>query len=282
MRRMGFLMALLLLALAPPAWGAVAVHDASAVGSVITIALAGDFSYTVTAGATVLVFGVEVGAGTAPVQTVTSATWNTTETMTQQVTAADTSGPFDRIYLFTRVSPGTGTNNVHIVVSADAGFRVFAITFDGGDTTTPVSNTATLIEGCVTQNPSLTVTSAVGEFTVSNIAAANPGLSTPTQTQIDLVNNGGNNNNYGASRAIGAATVTHGWTTTGADCTPMGAISLKAAAGGAVPERTKMGVGTKLYRPRLPHLLGAGVLGAVLRNPRLTRRALLGWGRRDP
>jgi len=46
----------------------------------------------------------------------------------------------------------------------------------------------------------------------------------------------------------------------------------------ATPERTKMGVGTKLYRPSLRDLIGAGVLGAVLRNPRLTRRRLLGMG----
>lgn len=54
----------------------------------------------------------------------------------------------------------------------------------------------------------------------------------------------------------------------------------QAAAGVTVPERTKMGVGTKLYRPRLKDVLGVALVGAVLRNPLLTRRRLLGIFRR--
>lgn len=81
--------------------------------------------------------------------------------------------------------------------------------------------------------------------------------------------------------ASGQAGIGTSHTTTVALCDNFEGGDFAAAAGGT-PERTKTGVGTKLYRPRLPHLIGLGALAGVLRNPRVTRRALLGLGRRDP
>lgn len=54
-----------------------------------------------------------------------------------------------------------------------------------------------------------------------------------------------------------------------------GAFRAAADLAGA-PERTKLGVGTKLYQPDLKELMSLGLLGVALKNPRLTRRQLLG------
>lgn len=49
-----------------------------------------------------------------------------------------------------------------------------------------------------------------------------------------------------------------------------------AADVGGPPERTKMGVGTKLYRPALPSLLLGAVMGLAVRNPAMRRRQFMG------
>ena len=108
-----------------------------------------------------------------------------------------------------------------------------------------------------------------------------------TYTQIGENENNSTGQCYNAQYKIVAATTsdTADWSKATSVNWETVLASFKEAAAGETPERTKLGVGTKLYRPSLPHLIGAGVLAGVLGNPRMTRRALLGLegrGPRDP
>lgn len=81
-----------------------------------------------------------------------------------------------------------------------------------------------------TANPSIAITSAVGNYTVVQLAAATDFPTLPTQTLIQVVSGAGADNS-GGSIGAGAASVTHGftltavaWNFTGCDIAAVGSV----------------------------------------------------------
>ncbi len=100
----------------------------------------------------------------------------------------------------------------------------------GGATSFPNFTSATNTTG----NPSLTITSAVGNATMA-VATNLSSISAPTQTQTFLDTTPSNISGAG-SRAAGAATVTHGWTSGGGAWSEAGCdIAAAGGGGGATP-----------------------------------------------
>ena len=187
-----------------------------------------------------LIVGITVSNGDGALGTVTAVTYNGVA-MTQVATTADAfaDGPYTRAYLFRLLDPPTGANTVSVTFSGNLGgsngLVGGAVTFANVDQITPVSNSATNNSGGGTSTPStVTVTSAVGEWTIETVAAAaNTSLGSPTQTQQWLILDVGGTT-AGGSTAAGATSVTFEWSMpTGNKIWATAALSLKAAAGAA-------------------------------------------------
>lgn len=240
MTRLVAALIVLILLLPMRSWAAFGVLDVDVAGdlSCFPTSTCGAVSRTLSAGTNrVLVVGIEYGYSGGNIPSVASVTWNTTETMTQQVSATDSICPScQRAYFYSLVNPTSGTHDISVVTSAafDAlatPARIFSMTFVDAHQTTPVSNTAAVNDAaCNSATTSIAVTSATGQYTLAN-ASGGAALSAPTQTQIDL-DNDGSNNNTAASEAAGAASVTHAWTMASADCRVLTAISVQPAAAG--------------------------------------------------
>lgn len=106
----------------------------------------------------------------------------------------------------------------------------------GGATTFPHST-----NGSGTNTPKLIVTSATGNGTAV-VAVVDSAISVPTQTAL-FTDNTGSNANAAASRAAGAATVTHQWTQTGTWVTVGTDIAAAGGGGGTNMPIAQVGEG---------------------------------------
>ena len=232
------LLAVLLIGIivADPAWAAVALTGTAGCQDLAS-ATSHTFSYTVAADADALVVGITfIGF---PLPVVSSVTYaGAALTFVNGVTENGVS----RGEIWRRVAPATGANNVVVTFDVTTVLGSAQQGFKGVDQATPVSNSA--INSGTSGTPTVTVTSAVGEWTMSQ-GQADSVFTGPNQTQLC---NSGDFTNTASEEAAGAASVVHSWTNTSAEWV-MVAVSLKAAAGGGVP-----GGGTTPLRS----LLGVG------------------------
>lgn len=152
--------------------------------------------------------------------------------MTVIKAASGTPGKADIWGLIAPVSGAKQTKAAWTGLAGDAFLHTHSWTSvdqTGGATSFPHST-----NGAGTNTPKLIVTSAVGNGTAV-VAVVDSAISTPTQTQL-FIDNTGSNANAAASRAAGAATVTHQWTQTGTWVT-VGTDIAAAGAGAAFMPR---------------------------------------------
>lgn len=207
-----------------------------------------DFAALMTVGgsATAAKFGICVDTAAT---TITSVTWDqgaTNQAATSLGAAVTAPASNGKIFLFGLVNPTPGLKTLRVVFSTipNEAF-VFGESVTGSETssvaaafTNYATNTGT------STTTSVAVTSAAGNLTVE-MSSGPQVLSAPTQTQI-FVNNSGAVTSAGASRAAGAATVTHQWTLAGAVGWAAAGVNI-VAAGGAPPGD---GGGATSVRPR--------------------------------
>ncbi len=140
-------------------------------------------------------------------------TGGTDQTMT--VIGSQTQATAGSAYLYGLVAPTSGNKNLKVTwTGANSDIVVGAVAWTGvdqtgGATTFPHFASATGVPGPIT----LAITSAAGNATVAT-QTTNGTPSLPTQTEIYLNTNPANESGA-ASRAAGAASVTHAWTLSG-------------------------------------------------------------------
>ena len=146
----------------------------------------------------------------------------------------------DRIVeMYSLVAPPTGANSIVVsfsnVTTTNIGAVVGAASFAGVDQGTPLG-AFTSAAGASGTNPTVTVTSGVGQMVIDTIAitgnrTANPGTGQTTRWNRNDGNNNTNTDVYGfGSTETGAATVTMSETLSGTSTWAMGAVSILPAA----------------------------------------------------
>lgn len=146
--------------------------------------------------------------------TLSSWVWDSAGTP-QNLTLINTSShtPSAYAWMYGLVAPTSGNKTMKITFTGNVTEIQLGATASsgvdqtGGTTTFPhsISNSGT--STAPTTGP---ITSAVGNLTIGAVSCG-ASISAPTQTLI-WTDNGGTNNNIAATRAAGAATVTHAWT----------------------------------------------------------------------
>lgn len=112
------------------------------------------------------------------------------------------------------INPVTGNKQIKATWTTIAGdCFIHGESWTGVDQTGGATTFPHTASGSGTGTPTTTVTSAVGNATVA-AHGVDAATSTPTQTQL-YIDNTGANINAAASRAAGAASVTHAWTSAG-------------------------------------------------------------------
>lgn len=227
--------------------------DASGSGYDGTPAGNNDFANFMTVGSgsnRALVVGVTCNSATANVPS--AVTWDqggTNQSLSSLGTAIATGDGVSKVYLYGIVAPTSGLKTLRVSCSPSGTGEIFVcgVSVAGADQTGGVTtfahyNTATGNSA----TGSVTITSASGNITVEMTSGPEV-MSSPTQTQV-FVNNSGSFTSAGASRAAGAATVTHQWTFASAVQWAVAGIDIVAAGGGggaaviAIPTLPLMGV----------------------------------------
>src|SRR2546425_4326733 len=135
-----------------------------------------------------------------------------------------------RTVIWAAKNPASGSQTVTVTWSGSNIAVVGVVTASGVDQTTPVING--ISQQVSSSNPSLTITSAVGDMTMDTLGTSSaPTLSAPTETQRWNVT-AGSSHPYGGSTGNGAATVTHAWTLSGSATVNQSGADFKAAAAG--------------------------------------------------
>lgn len=164
-------------------------------------------------------------------------TWDngaSNQACTQILGANGSAGTVGRAELWGLVNPISGAKTLRAAWTGASdvcinGASWTSVDQTGGVTTFPHSTSAT----GSTAAPSVTITSAVGNATVNATTSDFGTYSAPTQTQL-YIDNAPANICAAASRAAGAATVTHAWTlSAGSNWVSVGTDILAAAAGAA-------------------------------------------------
>lgn len=171
-------------------------------------------------GSSVTYTGLTIGAAlsnSAAVFMVTVSAQSTISTMTwngvscTKIIGANTSGAAGRAELWGIVNPASGNQTLSITLSASDTVAIAGVSFSGVDQTggvTTFPNSASL--QTTGTNPSLSVTSATGNFTAGALTTNSASISSTTQTQV-YVDTGFPNGSGAASIATGAASVAHGY-----------------------------------------------------------------------
>lgn len=198
--------------IAAPATGAVTVNANATANAHTSSATALNLtSLTIASGSnTVLVVQLSFSVKTVTSVTVTWDNGGTNQAATL-IKTANGSGSLSRAELWGLVAPVTGNKTLRITWTTTSELYLNATAFDGvdqtGGVTTFPNSTSTTNTGTTA---SLVITSAVNNITIDTLTVAEI-ISNPTQTQLWL-DNSGTNVGGGASRGVGAATVTHAWT----------------------------------------------------------------------
>ncbi len=159
-------------------------------------------------------------------QTVNWDATGTPQALTQIVTANNGTGIYARLY--GRVAPTAGNKTLRVTNTTARDTCVFCIAFTGVDQTGGVTSFPNSTSSSnTTANPSLTITSAAGAWTISVLTTTTSVPSAPNHTSDYIEQNIANINSAGQD-ATGAATVTHSWTAT-ADTWVEAGTSVKAA-----------------------------------------------------
>jgi hypothetical protein len=171
-------------------------------------------------------------------------TW-AAQTITQIVKFCNSPGLEGCAILWGLVAPTSGNQNITFTwTNAVTDLYVSAISFTGVDQTggaTSFPNSTTQIGNGTTTN-SITVNSAVGDYTVAAASLAQTATST-NQTQL-FSDHSGTVTNGASSYATGASpSVTHSWTLGAADSSTMVGTDIKAAASGCPTTLALLGVG---------------------------------------
>ena len=162
-------------------------------------------------------------------RTVTSVTYGGTALT---LVGEDISTSEGRIHLYKMVNPPSGTANVVVTFNSnpDKGAIIGIVTFTGVDQTTPLGAFASTTGNSI--NPSLTLTSAVGELVLDVAAIKNEELVGLGSGQTQRWNRDSNSDIIGGgSTKLGAASTTMTWTATDSDNWAIGAVSIKPATG---------------------------------------------------
>jgi hypothetical protein len=150
----------------------------------------------------------------------------------------------DWAFLYGRVgtiATGNKTMRVNITGVAPPETYLGAIAFDGVDQTFGTAFVAATNASGTSTSPSITITSATDNYTVS-VLTAPQNLSTNNQTLIYQGDTGVATGSY-PQRAAGAASVTHSWTLAGSVGWITVGVNIVAAAGGGGGG----GTGTETY-----------------------------------
>lgn len=133
------------------------------------------------------------------------------------------------------VAPATAAADVVITYSEHLGRAGFgtAISMTGVDQTTPVSDSATDTPGSTAESVSVTLTSDTDELVVGGVALNDTTAVTLGADQTVRSDNTENGRRATVSTEVGASSVTHSYSWTGASWCAMGALAFKAASGTA-------------------------------------------------
>lgn len=164
---------------------------------------------------------------------ITSVQWDATGTpQAMTLIGSVVTGPEDFTYIYGLVAPTSGNKTLRVNWGA-ATEEVFlsALSVTGADQTGGTTTFAHVATSSGTSTTaSVSITSAAGNLTAAAVTAPQV-LSAPTQTQI-YVDNGGSVTSGGASRAAGAASVSHAWTLAGSVAWSMVGVDIVAASSG--------------------------------------------------
>jgi hypothetical protein len=162
-----------------------------------------------TALAAAIVLTCNVGTQNLPI-TFTSVTWNSVAmtlvpgaNISNLLSGASTG----EVYIFGLANPTSGAKTLAGSWSASANGYVDAISFTGTDTTTPFVNGTANTNGAGTATGSITVTSAVGNYTLAVFFEDNQSWASTNNTKL-FTDASGTAGNGAANYATGAATVT--------------------------------------------------------------------------
>jgi hypothetical protein len=136
-----------------------------------------------------------------------------------------------RVELWYRVAPPTGTGNVVVFRTGADEIMAGAVTLTGVHQTAPLGSFVSAAStGSGSTNPSVTLTSAVGDLVVDAVVAKGSTSLTPAagQTQHRNADYAGEYDGAGSTEP-GAASVTMSWTKTAAAKWAIGAVSVKPA-----------------------------------------------------
>lgn len=223
---------------------AVAVDATGTAQGTTTSTKVTSFNYTgitVGASATALVFVVTIGDDVSAAPTNISVVWDsggTNQTMTLLTSKADPSAGANgnQVFIYGLRNPTAGNKTLAVSWTTSLWFAGNAISFTGSETSSdaaafPHTNTAT---GAGTTSLSISITSAVGNWTVGGYVSLN-GTGTTNHTLWFDSSTAGlfTNDNVLSQQATGAATVTFTDTWTGN--AGWGAAAIDIAASGATP-----------------------------------------------
>jgi hypothetical protein len=190
--------------------------DANATASVTANGVTAINSSNLTVGAgsnraLVVQFAVQVQGITAVTCVWDTAGTNQSCTLIKTDNATITTGRAD---LFGLVAPTSGALNVRVSWTTASG-EVYLnhSSYTGVDQTGGVTSFPHAVSAKGTASPTVTITSAVGNYTVA-AGASNTNWSAPTKTQL-FINNTGGTTVAAGSQATGAATVVHAFTSSG-------------------------------------------------------------------
>lgn len=143
-------------------------------------------------------------------------------------------GNDNKVSVWRRAAPSTGANNVIVTHAQSHDITAMSISYSGVDQTTP--NDAVQLSDTTTATPSIVVTSATGDQTVSFAfcwAPTGGGFTyTGTGTERNENNNTNTINSVAVADAPGAATVTMSWNAPATDPQGSLAFNVNASAGG--------------------------------------------------
>lgn len=192
-------------------------------------------SHTCGATATILILGVATYSTPATVTATYNGVAMTEVPVSNQLYGVGSTNRLTCLYL---VNPASGAHNIVITASVSNEIVMGAVSYLGGDTTTPQDGSAkTSATGPpITQN----IVSETNDLVVDVTSTYQPGVLTAGAGQTERVNNnnGGTNESLGMSEEAGAASVTMSWSAS-TGITAIGQIGLNlniaALAGGPFP-----------------------------------------------
>lgn len=168
-----------------------------------------------------------------------TATWDnggTNQSMTliaSQGATVFNNGP--PVYVFGLLNPTTGNKTLHLSWTTSSEICGAALAYDGVDTSSfAAAFTNVNKAGNTSANPTVVVTSATDDAAVASVLSTN-GLSAPTQTSVFLESGFTYSNAYAMQRAVGAASVSLGWTGPSANNAIIGFNVVASSGGAALP-----------------------------------------------